>query len=73
MVRRKDKGFRRKTQGIKMNIAIIQPQRNPKTLTLKLKCESSKDASGLRMILAEVLREYKYKKKDFEFKITKGG
>lgn len=50
-----------------MNIAITQPRRNSKTLTLKLRCKSGQDARGLRMILAEVLRDYKYKQRDWKF------
>ena len=53
----------------KMNLQ--DPKGKPTTLKLELKCENSRTAKGMRQIIGEVLREYKYKRKDYIFELEK--
>lgn len=55
-----------------MNIPSSIPAK-PKKLILELKCESTRHAQGMRMILKEVLSEYGYYKKDWKFEVEKEG
>ena len=51
---------------------LITTPKKPQTLTLKLNCESLRHASGMRQVISETLKEFGYKKKDWDFKIEKG-
>ena len=51
-----------------VNLPASTPAK-PKKLLLELKCQSNNHAMGMRQVLREILFEYKYHNKDFEFKI----
>ena len=45
--------------------------KKPCTLTLRLKCESTKEAEKIRALIIELFREYKIKPKTYKFEVEK--
>lgn len=51
--------------------SIILPdvKSKPQPLILKLRCESGKEAEGMRQVIIETLREFRYKRENWSFRI----